>query len=131
MVKTIIGGLDVGRYITQYTPSVRKVYGNNGFIGADGTEIKDVMGDRTTLKIRLERVPTEFSQRLAEICAGDEFEADYTTPLLMRNRFECIAYDAKCTNADPRNRIPSDTGNVLWAIDLTLESKLAAGGGRL
>lgn len=130
MVKTIIGGVNVQEYITEYSCDFLPEFSNNDFKTVNGKHINKKMGDNVVLNIRLEEVPTNISLALASALEADEVYVDYTTPLPRRQKFYKTSYRAECDDADPDNTDFTETDGILWNISLTLHSvDIAADGG--
>lgn len=122
MVKTIIGGVNVQKYITEYSCDFLPEFSKTVFNATNGKRINKKMGDSVVLNIRLEEVPTHISLALASVLEADKVEVDYTTPLPGRRKFYKTSYRAECEDADPDNIDFADTDGILWNISLTLNS---------
>lgn len=129
MVKTVIGGVDVQKWLEEYKIDVSPVYGGNSFTDVNGEEVQDYLGDRITLSLSLGAVPHPVAAQLAEILNNDSVEVEYTTPAPAVSKFKKTAYSAVCSNADPDTADFDDTNGIEWDIDVTLESTEAASGG--
>ena len=131
MVKTIIGGVDVQEYITEYAIKNPLIMGNNSFQSVTGNYIYDIVGSEVTLDIVLEGVPTPVSMQLSAVLEGESVEVEYTTAVPTKKKFYKVSYDAECEYADPNNKDYEDTDGILWNIKLSLRSAEAAdeGGG--
>lgn len=122
MVKTIIGGMEIQRWIKSYSCQCPPVTGNNGFHDINGDYISDKKGDEVLLDIVLEDVPTPDSMRLAEILEASSVEVDYTTPVPKHDAFYKTSYSADCDDADPDQYDFDITDGILWTIRLSLRS---------
>lgn len=122
MVKTIIGGVDVQKYITEYSCELIPVFSSNTFTAYDGKNIQKKLGDNVVINISLADVPTNVSTELAAELEADEVEVDYTSPLPHRQKFYKTSYRAGCEDADPDNDNYDETDGILWNIDLSLRS---------
>lgn len=128
MVKTIIGGVNVQEYITEYSCDFLPKFSSNEFITSSGKRVNKKIGDNIVLNIRLEEVPTNISLSLASALAADDVEVDYTTPLPARQKFYKTSYRAECEDADPDNIDFADTDGILWNISLSLHSVAVSSG---
>ncbi len=122
MVKTVIGGIDVQRWITDYSCKCPPVKGNNEFRSANREMIFDKKGDEVILDIVLAEVPTPVSEALAQKLEAPTVEVDYTTPVPRRNKFYKEDYSAVCEDADPDEYDFEITDGILWTIRLSLRS---------
>ena len=112
-----------------YKVTIAPTYGDNGFTDINGNEVQDYLGDRVTLALSLIDVPHEAAARLAGILAAESVTVDYTTPAPDSRVFKKTSYSANCSDSDPANPDPDNTGGVTWDIDVTLESILTADSG--
>ena len=122
MVKTIIGGIDVQKWITNYRVDNPPIYGNNGFVDISGVEIQDKLGDKITIQISMADIPTPIAVQLATILQADSIPVDYTTPAPASNIFKKTSYSTVCCDANPDESDYEITDGILWEIDVTLES---------
>lgn len=122
MVKTIIGGMEIQRWITSYSCQCPPVTGNNGFYDINGDYISDKKGDEVLLDIVLEDVPTPVSEALAKKLEAPSVEVDYTTPVPKHDVFYKTSYSADCDDADPDQYDFDVTDGILWTIRLSLRS---------
>lgn len=121
MIKTIIGGINVEEYITDYYISNPPVYGAHSFTDITGVDIVDKRGDKVILKLTLE-MPTPVALAVAEKLQMDSVTVDYTTPVPKSNVFKKTSYDTKCDDADPEQYDFDITDNIIWIVNVTLES---------
>lgn len=126
MVKTIIGGVDVQKYTTEYSCDCPPVFSDNEFRSANGEQVHKKLGDNVVINIRLEEVPTNVSLELASALEADRVLVDYTSPIPKRAEFYKTSYRADCDDADPDNKDFEATDGILWNISLTLQSVAAA-----
>ncbi|MGN0598888.1 MAG: hypothetical protein ACI4JK_03240 [Oscillospiraceae bacterium] len=129
MVKTVIGGVDVQKWIEEYKIDISPVYGGNSFTDVNGEEMQDYLGDKITLRLSLGAVPHEQAAQLADILNKDSVEVEYTTPAPAVSKFKKTAYSAVCSDADPDETDYEVTDRIEWDINVTLESTIAASGG--
>jgi hypothetical protein len=129
MVKTIIGGVDVQKWIEEYKIDISPVYGGNGFTDVNGEEVQDYLGDKITLRLSLGEVPHPAATQLADILNTDSVEVEYTTPAPAVSKFKKTAYSAVCYDADPDEEDYDVTDGIKWDIDVTLESVSTADSG--
>lgn len=122
MVKTIIGGMEIQRWIKSYSCQCPPVTGNNGFHDINGDYISDKKGDEVLLDIVLEDVPTPVSVALAKKLEAPSVEVDYTTPVPKHDAFYKTSYSADCDDADPDQYDFEITDGILWTIRLSLRS---------
>lgn len=122
MVKTIIGGMEIQRWITSYSCQCPPVTGNNGFYDINGDYVPDKKGDEVLLDIVLEDVPTPVSEALAKKLEAPSVEVDYTTPVPKHDVFYKTSYSADCDDADPDQYDFDVTDGILWTIRLSLRS---------
>lgn len=122
MVKTIIGGMEIQRWIKSYNCQCPPVTGNNGFHDINGDYISDKKGDEVLLDLILEEVPTPDSVQLAKILEASSVEVDYTTPVPKHDTFYKTSYSADCDYADPDRYDFEITDSILWTIRLSLRS---------
>ncbi|MGN1137079.1 MAG: hypothetical protein ACI4SF_12780 [Oscillospiraceae bacterium] len=129
MVKTVIGGVDVQKWIEEYKIDISPVYGGNSFTDVNGEEVQDYLGDKVTLRLSLGAVPHPVAEQLAEILNAESVEVEYTTPAPAVSKFKKMSYSAVCSDADPDEVDYDITDCIEWDIDVTLESTEAASGG--
>ena len=130
MVKTIIGGVDVQKYIIDYSCECLPVFSENEFRTANGKQIRKKIGDNVTIVITLGEVPTSVSMELAKVLEAENVVVDYTSPIPKRAEFYKTSYRAECEDADPDNKDFEATDGILWNISLSLHSvDTAADGG--
>ena len=122
MIKTTIGGIDVKTWLTAYSLENPPVYGSNSFTDITGTEVQDKLGDKIILHLTMEGIPTATASALAVALQADSIAVDYTTPAPASSHFKKTAYSAECDGADPDEDDLSNTDNITWNIDVTLES---------
>lgn len=122
MVKTVIGGIDVQKYITRYSCQCSPVNGNNYFHDINGEYFSDRLGDEVSLNITLEEVPTPLSVQLAEVLEAESVTVDYTTPVPKQDKFIKTSYNAECDDADPDTADCDITDGIIWIIQLSLRS---------
>lgn len=122
MVKTIIGGMEIQKWIKSYSCQCPPVTGNNGFHDINGDYISDKKGDEVLLDLILEEVPTPDSVQLAKILEASSVEVDYTTPVPKHDTFYKTSYSADCDDADPDQYDFEITDGILWTIRLSLRS---------
>ncbi len=122
MLKTIIGGMEIQRWITSYSCQCPPVTGNNGFYDINGDYISEKKGDEVLLDIVLEDVPTPVSEALAKKLEAPSVEVDYTTPVPKHDLFYKTSYSADCDDADPDQYDFDVTDGILWTIRLSLRS---------
>lgn len=133
MVRTIIGGVEVQPYITDYKISITPVYGDNSFVDINGVEVQDKLGDKTEINLILEEIPHAVALQLATVLQADSIEVTYTTPAPAVKMFKKTSYAAICTDSDPCETDYDVTDEIKWEISLSLESTeyTAADGDRL
>ena len=129
MVKTVIGGVDVQKWIEEYKIDISPVYGGNSFTDVNGEEVQDYLGDKITLRLSLGAVPHPAAAQLADILNKDSVEVEYTTPAPAVSKFKKTAYSAVCSDADPDETDYEVTDRIEWDIDVTLESVSTADSG--
>lgn len=129
MVKTIVGGIDVQKWIEEYKIDIFPVYGGNSFTDINGEEVQDYLGDKITLRLSLGEVPHPAAAQLADILNTDSVEVEYTTPAPAVSQFKKTAYSAICYDADPDEEDYEVMDGIKWDIDVTLESNIAASSG--
>ncbi len=123
MVKTLIDGIGVQEWITDYAVDNPPVYGNNSFVDAStGIEIQDKIGDKVILNITLEDMPTPVALQVAEALQKESVLVDYTTPVPKAGLFRKTAYKASCSDANSFETDYSITDGIKWDISVTLES---------
>lgn len=129
MVKTVIGGVDVQKWIEEYKIDISPVYGGNGFTDINGEEVQDYLGDKITLRLSLGEVPHPAAAQLADILNTESVKVEYTTPAPAVSQFKKTAYSAACYDADPYETNYEVTDRIEWDINVTLESTIAASSG--
>ena len=129
MVKTVIGGVDVQKWLEDYKIDVSPVYGGNSFTDVNGEEVQDYLGDKITLRLSLGGVPHTAAAQLAEILNAESVTVEYTTPASAVSKFKKAEYSAVCSDADPDEVDYDVTDGIEWDIDVTLESVSTADSG--
>lgn len=129
MVKTVIGGVDVQKWLEDYKIDVSPVYGGNSFTDVNGEEVQDYLGDKITLRLSLGGVPHTAAAQLADILNAESVTVEYTTPAPAVSKFKKTAYSAVCSDADPDEVDYDVTDGIEWDIDVTLESVITADSG--
>jgi|GEM_PF-1173200 len=131
MVTAKIGGVVLDGYIDRdgYDVRITPEYGNNGFVSSDGKEITDRLGDKISLSVNLIDVPMADAVRIANAVRDDTFSVTYTTPTEKSGEFKLTSYSASCVYADPDEKDPGITDDILWDISLTAESVVYSPGG--
>lgn len=122
MIKTVIGGIEVQDWITDYRVENPAIYGNQKFTDINGVEIQEKRGDKVILTISMADVPTPTAVQLATVLQQKSIAVDYTTPAPASNKFKKTKYYAACSDGDPDEPDYNATDDVLWDIDVTLES---------
>lgn len=131
MIRLTIGGVDVHDYLTSYSPLMELVKGGNDFTNYDGTRIIDSLGTKITLSFSLAKLPTSISRQLADIVKSPSFEVIYTDPFETKSTFTLKSYNSSSRFTDPRNKDFSDTSNITWNVDMSIESLAATESGSL
>lgn len=129
MVKTVIGGVGVQKWLEEYKIDVSPIYGGNSFTDINGEEVQDYLGDKITLRLSLGGVPHTAAAQLADILNTDSVTIEYTTPAPAVSKFKKTAYSAVCSDADPDEVDYDVTDGIEWDIDVTLESVITADSG--
>lgn len=122
MIQVIAEGIALHTYITSYDISVSPVYSGNKFTCYDGKEISGIMGYKTVIQCKLEKVPHSDAENIASVVNQESFELTYTSPVSITRKFKCTKYNAVPKSTDPRQKNPLITDNITWTITMTLES---------
>ena len=123
-------GVNIHEYATDYSLDITRVESDNAFKSSNGKEIRKLMGHKTVISCKLEKVPDAVAKEIAAVVMQNEFYLTYTTPLEITKKFCMTRYNPTPKNTDPRQKNPLITENITWNISLTLEStEIAADGG--
>ncbi|MGN1101922.1 MAG: hypothetical protein ACI4RG_06985 [Huintestinicola sp.] len=132
MIQVIAEGIALHTYITSYDIDVSPVYSGNKFTRYDGKDISGIMGYKTIIQCKLEKVPHADAENIASVVNKDSFALTYTSPISITSDFKCTKYNAVPKSTDPRQKNPLITDNITWTISMTLESSdIGASGGGL
>lgn len=122
MIKTVIGGIEVQDWITDYHVDNPAIYGDQKFTDINGVEVQEKRGDKVILNISMADIPTPTAVQLATVLQQNSIAVDYTTPAPASNKFKKTKYHSECSDGDPDEPDYNATDDVLWDIDVTLES---------
>ena len=119
MFELIIAGKDVAPWVTAFNVDSSPA-DSSGFKNHDGTTGYGSGGSIVKLDIRLGRVPTDVSGRLASAVENGEVTVSYTSPTPTSAKFIKKRYQAS-----------AKAKGSAWDISLSLESAAPVGGDRL
>lgn len=129
MIQIIAENIPLHPYITSYDIAVTPVYSGSKFTRYDGVDKSSVMGQKTVIQCKMEKVPHAAAQEIASIVSKSSFELTYTSPISITQQFKCTKYNAVPKSSDPKQKNPLITDNITWTLSMTLESADIGGGG--
>ena len=129
MIQIIAENIPLHPYITSYDIAVTPVYSGSKFARYDGVDKSGIMGQKTVIQCKMEKVPHAEAQDIASIVNKSSFELTYTSPISITENFKCTKYNAVPKSTDPRQKNPLITDNITWTLSMTLESADIGGGG--
>lgn len=88
----MINGIDFSPYLYRYGLAIQysKVYGDNGGVLVDGTEVVDLVKVRTILTAACNPLTSERLSKLADVCREEYVVVDFEDPNGGRQRKEMI-----------------------------------------
>lgn len=129
MIQIIAENIPFHPYITSYDIAVTPVYSSSKFTRHDGVDKSELMGQKTVIQCKMEKVPHSEAQNVASIVNKSSFELTYTSPISITQQFKCTKYNAVPKSTDPKQKNPLITDNITWTLSMTLESADIGGGG--
>lgn len=119
MLELIIAGYDVAPWVTGFNVDSSPAE-SDGFKNHDGTTVYGSGGSIVKLDIRLGRVPTDISNRLAAAVESGDTDISYTSPTPTSAKFIKKRYQAS-----------AKAKGSAWDISMSFESAAPVGGDRL
>lgn len=116
MLELIIAGNNVAEWVTLFNVDSSPAE-SDSFKNHDGSKVYGNGGSIVKLDIRLGRVPTSVSQKIAGAVESGEVEVTYTSPTTTSAKFVKKRYQAS-----------AKAKGSAWDISLSLESAAPVGG---